>query len=165
MPVLSDIRAAWTAPGVFLGAKLAEGAREDRALAILMGACGLSFVAQWPGLSRAAHLDASVPLDARMGGALMGALFLLPLLAYGLAGLSHLVARVLGGGGTWFGARLALFWAFLAVQPLVLLMGLVVGFLGSGTAATVTGLAVFAAFMNLWLRMLVRAETGAAQWT
>jgi hypothetical protein len=165
MPVVSDIRAAWVRPDAFIARKLADGVREDRALAVLMGACGLSFVAQWPALSRAAHLDPSVPLDARMGGALMGVLFLLPLFAYGVAAISHLAARVLGGRGTWFGARLALFWALLASSPLMLLMGLTAGFMGQGVAATALGVVVFGAFVYLWLRMLFQAETGAAQWT
>ncbi|MFN3970637.1 MAG: YIP1 family protein [Gemmobacter sp.] len=165
MPVVADMRAAWARPDAFITRKLAEGVREDRALAVLMGACVLSFVAQWPALARAAHLDPSVPLDARMGGALMGVLFLLPLVAYGVAAVTHLAARLIGGRGSWFGARMALFWAFLASSPLVLLMGLVAGFLGQGVAATATGVAVFGAFLYLWLRMLYHAESGAAQWT
>lgn len=165
MPVVSDIRAAWVRPDAFIARKLSDGVREDRAVAVLMGACGLSFVAQWPALSRAAHLDPSIPLDARMGGALMGVLFLLPLLAYGVAAISHMVARVMGGKGTWYGARLALFWALLASSPLMLLMGLTAGFLGQGVAATALGVVVFMAFLYLWLRMLIHAETGAAQWT
>lgn len=165
MPVVSDIRAAWAAPDAFVARKLSDGIREDRALAVLMGACGLSFVAQWPALSRAAHLDPSIPLDARMGGALMGVLFLLPLFAYGVAALSHLAARVMGGQGTWYGARVALFWAMLAASPLMLLMGLVVGFMGQGVAANALGVVVFGGFLYLWLRMLYHAETGATRWT
>jgi hypothetical protein len=165
MPVVSDIRSAWVRPDSFIARKLGDGVREDRALAVLMGACALSFVAQWPSLSRAAHMDPSVSLDARMGGALMGVLFILPLIAYGLAAVSHLAARVMGGRGTWYGARLALFWAFLASTPLMLLMGLVMGFLGQGVAASALGLVVFLGFLYLWLRMLFEVETGAAQWT
>ena len=110
--------------------KLAGGAREDRALATLFGACLLIFVAQWPGLSRAAHLEPEIPLDARLGGALMAWLFIAPLAAYVIAAVSHAVARLLGGRGSWFGARLALFWALLAASPLWLLNGLVAGLIG-----------------------------------
>ncbi len=77
-----------------------------------------------------------------MGGALMATLFLLPPLAYALAAISHLVARALGGRGTGYGARMALFWSLLAVSPLMLLQGLVRGFLGEGPALTATGLVV-----------------------
>lgn len=165
MPIVPHIRRAWAAPGAFIADRLAEGLREDRALAVLMGACALSFVAQWPGLARAAHLDPTVPLDARLAGALFGTIFLLPPLAYGLAGLSHLVARAAGGQGTWYGARLALFWALLAVSPLMLLVGLLAGFLGPVPGTSIIGLIVFAGFLYLWGGMLWRAERGAGAWT
>lgn len=165
MSVLTDIGAAWVGPRAFIAGKLAEGQREDRAIAVLMGACALSFVAQWPRLARAAHLDPSVGLDARLGGALMGSVFILPLLAYGLAAVTHLVARAAGARGSHFGARLALFWAFLAVTPAMLLTGLLGGLVGSGAAATAAGVAVFGAFLYLWGAMLYQAEWGAATWT
>ncbi len=77
-----------------------------------------------------------------MGGALMATLFLLPPLAYLLAAISHLVARAFGGKGTGYGARVALFWSLLAVSPLMLLQGLVRGFIGEGPALMATGVVV-----------------------
>lgn len=165
MPLLADIRDACAGPRAFIARKLADGPREDRALAVLMGASGLSFVAQWPGLAREAHLDPSVGLDARLAGALMGTVFVLPLIAYGVAALTHLAARVLGGRGSHFGARLALFWSFLAVSPLMLVLGLVEGFTGPGPAILVPGVAVFGSFLYLWGMMLYQAEWGAPRWT
>lgn len=159
MSVTSRILRTWRSPRGVMREHLAMGAREDRALAVLLAACLLMFVAQWPALSRAAHLDPSVPLDARLGGALMGTLFLVPLLAYGLAALSHLAARLMGGRGSWYGARMALFWSMLAVSPPMLFQGLVLGFVGTGPAATVVGLAVMAAFLFLWVSALAEAES------
>ncbi len=158
MPIASDIVESYRSPRRVLRRRLGAGADEGRALALLFGACLLIFVSQWPGLARAAHLDPSVPLDARMGGALLATLFLLPPLAYGLAALSHLVARAIGGGGTGFGARMALFWSLLAVSPLMLLQGLVRGFLGEGPALTATGIVVALAFLCLWINALIEAE-------
>jgi hypothetical protein len=158
MAVTTDILQTWRSPARVIRAKLDGGAREDRALATLFGACFLLFVAQWPALSRASFLDPSVPLDARIGGALMGAIFLLPLLAYAVAGVARLVARALGGKGTGLGARMALFWAMLAVSPVVLFHGLLRGFVGEGVQATVVGLLVLAAFLYLWLAMMIEAE-------
>lgn len=160
MTVTGDILATWRRPREIFRAKLAQGVREDRALAMLMGACALLFVAQWPALSRAAHLDPTIPLDARMGGALMGTIFILPVVLYGLAALSHLVARLMGGKGSHYGARLALFWALLATAPLMLLHGLMAGFLGQGMQLTVVGVGIFLAFLWLWLTLLVEAERG-----
>lgn len=160
MPVSTDIVRTYRAPRRVLREKLANGEREDRALATLMGACFLMFVAQWPSLSRQAYLDPSVPLDARMGGALMGWLFIAPMAAYVIAAASHLLAKVVGGRGTWFGARLALFWALLAASPLWLLNGLVAGFIGPGLELNLVGLIAVGAFLVIWGAGLWEAERG-----
>lgn len=158
MAVTGDILATWRRPRRVMRRLLAGGAREDRALAILMGACAVIFVAQWPRLARDAHLDPSVPLDARLAGALLATVFILPLLAYGLAALSHVLARALGGRGTFAGARVALFWSLLATAPLMLFQGLVAGFLGPGPGLTLLGLVVLAAFLAIWGASLRVAE-------
>lgn len=161
MSVSADIVRSYVKPGQVMRRHLALGQREDRALAMLMAALGLMFLAQWPGLMRAAKTDPSVPLDARIGGALMALVFLAPLLAYGIAGLSRLVARLFGGRGTWFGARLALFWALLAASPLMLLQALVGGLLGPGRADTAVAWAVLAVFLWVWIGGFRVSERGA----
>lgn len=138
---------------------LAAGPREDRALAILMGACLLVFIAQWPAISRRAHLE-ELELNALLAGALFGWLFIAPLGLYLLAALSHLVAKLFGGKGGWYGARLALFWSLLASTPLILLNGLVAGFIGKGAALSIIGLAWFGVFLWFWLSSLKVAEQG-----
>lgn len=158
MAVSTDILESYRRPREVFRRKLAGGAHEGRALATLIGACLLIFVSQWPGLAREAHINPTIPLDARMSGALMGTLFLLPLMAYGLAAASHLAARAFGGTGSFFGARLALFWALLAVSPLMLLQGLVRGFIGPGPALTLVGLAVLVAFLMVWVTSLIESE-------
>lgn len=158
MAITGDIVESYRHPRAVLRRKLASGAEDGRALAVLMAACALIFVAQWPALARAAATDPAIPLDARLGGALMATLFLLPLIAYGIAAISHLVARALGGRGSHFGARLALFWALLAVSPLMLINGIARGFLEPGAAQSVLGIAVLAAFLLLWINALIEAE-------
>lgn len=158
MSVTQDILRAWRQPKAVIRSKLDAGTREDRALATLMGASVVIFISQWPSLSREAFLDPSIPLEARMTGALMGTVFMLPLLAYAIGGLSHLVARIFGGKGSGYSARLALFWALLAVSPAMLLQGLVAGFIGPGTQLLVVGLLVAAIFFYIWINMLIEAE-------
>ncbi len=157
MPVTADIGATYRGPGRVMERLLQAGQREDRALIYLMGFCGLAFVAQLPGLSRQAHLD-GVELNALMGGALLGTVFILPLVFYLLAALSHLVARAVGGQGTWYGARLALFWALLASTPLILLHGLVAGLVGDGPAQMAAGALWAVVFLWFWLSCLRRSE-------
>jgi hypothetical protein len=80
--------------------------------------------------------------------------------AYVIAAASRLLARLLGGRGTWFGARLALFWALLAASPLWLLNGLVAGFIGPGIALNLVGLMAVGAFLLFWGAGLWEAERG-----
>jgi hypothetical protein len=152
MPVTTDIVRSYSAPGGVMRRHLAAGLREDRAMAFLMGACAIIFIAQWPRLQREATLNPDAPpLDAQLGGALLGWIFIAPLLAYGLAALSHMIVRLLGGSrGSWYSARLALFWTMMATSPLFLLQGLVAGFIGPGPAMTVSGLALLLAFFVIW---------------
>ena len=157
MPVTSDIVATYRGPGRVMRRLLAMGQREDRALAFVMVFCAVAFIAQMPGLARKAHME-GLDLNATMGGALLGSVILLPLLFYGLAWVSHLIARLFGGGGTGYGARLALFWALLASTPLVLLNGLVAGFIGQGAALNFVGIVWLVVFMMFWLSGLVQAE-------
>jgi len=160
MTVSADILESYRRPRAVLRRKLAAGNAEARALATLMGACLLIFVAQWPALARSAHLDPSIPLDARLGGALMAVVFLVPLFAYGVAAISHLVARAFGGQGSHTGARIALFWSLLAISPLMLLHGLAQGLVGAGPALTILGAIVGLGFLFLWINALIEAERG-----
>ncbi|MCY1125501.1 YIP1 family protein [Frigidibacter sp. RF13] len=157
MTVTAEILATWRDPAGPVGRLVATGPREDRSLAILMAAAVLMFVARAPSVARAAHLDPSAPLDARLGITLFAMLFLLPLLAYGLALALHLCLRALGRQGAASGARIALFWSFLALSPALLLQGLAEGMLGQTGAVRALGLLVFAAFLWFLLRGLAAA--------
>jgi hypothetical protein len=159
MAVSDDILASYRRPGRVVARHLGQPPREDRALALLLAALGLIFVAQWPGLSRAAFLAPEVPLSQRMVAAFLGLLAVVPVF-YLLAAVSHVVARAFGGRGTHFAARIALFWALLAVSPLMLLHGLVGGFLGQGVPLAIVGVAVFGVFLWFWGAGLRAAEFG-----
>lgn len=164
MPVTTDIVRTWRGPRAVMRDLLAHGQREDRALAYLMVACLLMFVAQWPRLTRISEGAETVPgqaapeLPQLVAYAFFGTVIVLPLVFYGIAGISHLVARLGGGRGSWYTARLALFWALLAAAPLALLHGLVRGMIGAGAQASVTGLLWALVFLGFWLSCLVEAE-------
>ncbi len=160
MAVTQDIVATYRGPGAVMRRLLAAGEREDRALAILMAGCALVFIAQMPRLSRVAHLTGQ-ELNMLLGGALLGWLIIAPLLLYGLAALSHLLARIAGGRGSWFGARMALFWALLASAPVLLLHGLVAGFVGPGPALQGVGILWLVVFGWFWFSGLRQAERPA----
>ncbi len=160
MAATGDILRAWRSPRQAMRRQLAQGRREDRALVFLVTACVLIFVAQWPRLIRSAEADPSVPLDARVGGALLAWVFLVPLALYGVAALSHLLARLMGGKGDWYGARLALFWSLLVATPLWLLNGLLAGLTGAETLQVLIGALALFGFIAVWLLSLYEAEKG-----
>ncbi|MCP3969363.1 MAG: YIP1 family protein [Rhodobacteraceae bacterium] len=163
MSVARDIVATYRSPRAVMRRLLGMGPREDRALMYLIVACLLIFVAQWPQLRREALFDDTVPFDARIGAALFGWIFIVPLFAYGLAFACRRIAGFLGGHGTGFSARLALFWSLLAASPLWLLNGLVAGFIGPSAQLSVTGFVAFLAFALFWGLTMVEAETGGEQ--
>lgn len=157
MAVTTDIAAMYRRPRPVIARLLEMGPREDRALVFLMLFCVLAFVAQLPRLSREAFLG-DQELNMLMSGALLGWIFIAPLVFYAVAALSHLVARIFGGKGGWHGARVVLFWALLASAPVMLLHGLVAGFIGPGAAQTLVGILWLAVLGWFWFTGLALAE-------
>lgn len=148
MSLVADILRSYRAPRRVVEDRL-PFATEGSALGTLMVACALIFVSQWPGLARAAHFDPTVPLDARLGGALFGLMFVLPLLAYGLAGGIWVLVRMASGPISGLSVRFALFWALFAASPLWLLYGLASGFDGKSVATEALGLVALLAFLAI----------------
>lgn len=148
MSVSGDILRSWRRPGAVVRALLAQGQREDRALVYLMVACGLIFLGQWPRLIRIAEEGGEVPLQALLGGALLGWMFIAPLLAYGIAALLRLGMVALRRPIGWYAARLALFWSLLATSPLWMAHGVVAGYAGSGPMTAAVGLVVLVALFR-----------------
>ena len=161
MAVTSDIAATYRGPGRVVGRLLEMGQREDRVLAFLMAGCVLVFVAQMPRLAREAH-ETGQELNMLMGASLLAWVIFAPILFYVIAALSHLLARLVGGRGDWYGARLALFWALLAAAPVLLLHGLVAGLIGPGAALDTVGGLALGVFLWFWLAGLRQAERAPA---
>ena len=165
MSVTNDMLRTWRKPREIMRNLLAQGQREDRALAYVMIACIVIFIAQWPRLSRmAAGFDlapnAEVPeLSQLMAYELLGWLMVCPLMFYAIGAVSHVVARLVGGQGTWYSARLALFWSLLATTPAALLYGMMAGFLGPTAAGShLVGAFWLGALAVIWLQTLREAE-------
>ncbi|MBV0891792.1 hypothetical protein KTN05_08005 [Paracoccus sp. Z118] len=147
--LIPRLAGGWRAPARTV--RSLRGMSDPALLALLFGTLAMYFVAQWPAHARAAQFDPSIPLTARLGGALLGSLFIMPLLAYGLAGLSWLVARAFGWRGTGADARLALIWAMAMVTPLMLLAGLTQGLVGPGPALGLVQALAGLAFVVMWV--------------
>ncbi|TRW95435.1 hypothetical protein FNJ84_15695 [Paracoccus sp. M683] len=123
----------------------------DRALiAVLMAAMLIFLIAQAPAHARAAALDPSIPLEARIGGAVMAVMFLMPVIAYGVAALVSALSRLTRWRLDARHSRLALFWALLAVAPAMLLAGLVGGLIGPGPALMLAQAVAGIGFLVIW---------------
>lgn len=160
MAVTTDIVQTWRGPRVVYARLMAMGPREDRAIAILMAACFLIFVAQWPRLVRTSQgidlpIGTEVPaLDRLMSYEFMAWLMVWPLGLYAIAGLVVLVMRGFGSRVTGYGGRIALFWALLASSPVVLFYGLLRGLNGESAATLIAGLLWGGSLILFWVQGL-----------
>jgi hypothetical protein len=159
MTVSTDLVATWRRPRDILRRHLARGQSEPFAFTLLLVFLLLAFVGQWPVAAREAYFADEPSALPRILPRAMAVLATIPVW-YALAALSRLVARAFGGQGTWYGARIALFWALACIGPLMLLQGLVSGMIGPGSALTAVTLLVGAAFFWLWFTLLHEAERG-----
>ena len=157
MAVTRDIVEAHLRPRRVMARLLSMGQREDRALAMLMGGCVILFMAQWPYRARQAHITGETLTDYIQHDA-VGLIFLLPLLAYGVAALLRLISRVFGAKADYYSARLALFWALLASSPSLVLAGMVKGFIGLGAANTIIGALWLIIFLWVLGNSIIEAE-------
>lgn len=157
MAVTTDILQSWRSPRKVLRRHLQRGVSEPFAFSLLAAFLMLAFVSLWPFLSRQTALQPEVPMLQRLVAAGLAVLASISLW-YGVAAVSRLMCRVLGGQGTFYGARLSLFAALLAVTPGMLLQGLVAGIIGPGVQLTSVGWLVLLAFFWIWLSMLAEAE-------
>ncbi len=159
MTVTTDMVATWRAPRLALRRHLARGRSEPFLFTLLLVFLALTFVGQWPVAAREAHFanePSSLPRVLARGLAVLATI---PIW-YGLAALGRIVARAVGGQGSWYGARLALFWALATVSPLMLLQGMIAGMIGPGPAVWAVSTVVGVALLWLWLTMLHEAERG-----
>lgn len=159
MSASTELVASWRHPRAGLRRHLARGVSEPFAFTLLLIFLILAFVGQWPLAAREAYMAGEASALPRILPRALAVLATIPLW-YGLAALSRLVARVLGGKGSWYSARIALFWALASVSPLMLLQGLVAGMIGPGPALLAVSVLSGLAFLGLWLTMLHEAEKG-----
>lgn len=151
MSVSSDMIAMWHKPMAVLRRQFAAGQREDRAIALLMGANLLVFVGQLPRLQREAIMSGNDELFLQQATyTFAGWMMIAPLLMYGLAALTYLLMKLIRAQVSPYGSRLALFWAHLCAAPVLMLYGLSMGFVGPTAAVTVVGVLWVASFLIFW---------------
>jgi hypothetical protein len=157
MAVTTDIVRSWHSPRAVMQSHLARGKSEPWVFALLVAFMVVAFVAQWPGASREAYLHPEKPIAAQLFAIAMGMLAFVPIW-YLLAAIGHWLAKLMGGQGDHYRARLALFWALVTVSPLTLFLGLVKGMIGPGPGLTAVAALTAVVFLGFWTLNLIEAE-------
>lgn len=162
MSVTLDIVRTYRSPRKVMDKLLSMGQREDRALAFLMGAAIVMFIARWPVRAREAHETGGTLTDFIQND-VYAMLLLFPLVMYFIAAVVRILAILCRGHGSFYTARVATFWSLLAASPLALLNGLVGGFVGPSPALTGVGLVWVIAFGVFWSLTMIEAERSGEQ--
>jgi len=156
--LLNDIINAHKAPRVEMRRHIDNGIAEEQTLffAFLFG--GMNFVSLLPEMAKRAHI-LDTPLFGLAAQQLIASVFMMPLLMYGIAAISHFVIeRFFGGQGDHIGARRALFWAGCVTLPILLLSAVVTIFFPP--AKTILALATTGIFLWQWISNLRELEFG-----
>lgn len=160
MSVVRDILATYRAPRTVHKGHFEGERREDKALAWLVSACVLIFVAQWPRLAREAWLAPEIDLQARLAGALFAWVMVMPLFFYVASLVLSLVLKAFGHWASAYHVRTVLFWSLLASVPLWLLSGLIGGFAGAGGVFTlVSTVSLVALVVFVWAGLTAPVQT------
>jgi|TARA_B100001094_G_scaffold48667_1_gene44023 hypothetical protein len=149
MSVVTNICQTYYMPIKTYSKLFESGPSEKKNLAYLVFGCIISFVAEWPAQSRQAFINQQ-PVDELMGAILLSNLFLLPLIFYMVSMIIYLCAKILKSSILAAELRLIIFWAYLAATPMLLLVGLVEGFLGKNFQYFITAgfwLVIFLTFV------------------
>lgn len=160
MSTSREIVRAYRGFGASMRRQIESAPGEERLLVYVVTACLIFFVARVPKLLEvsAAQATEEVSSTAVFMTNLLGSFFFAPLMLYGLAALSHVFARSFAGKGTFFHARLALFWALLVVSPLALLSTILETAIPLVWLAQVLWLVKFLFFAFVWAVCLSEAE-------
>lgn len=160
MPVTRDILQTYRRPRQVVRRLYDMGTREDLAIIWLMVGCLLAAVAGMPGAQRDVVLNGG-DIQQRILYLLFSSILVLPLCFYLLSGIAFGITRLFRPAATGYGARVALFWGWLALTPLMLFYGLLVGLNGPDHSGTVlvqwVGIAV-----ALWFWISGLIETSKA---
>lgn len=157
MPLTADIVESWKAPRRVIRRHQARARSESFLLALLFVFLLLAVVSVAPWLSRQATIEAK-PLPPYILAACFGALVSIPVF-YLLAAVGHLTAKLMGGQGSFYEARLAMFWALVTTSPALLLYGLVRAMASDSPATPILGLGVFLIFLGFYSVMLREVES------
>lgn len=158
MPLADEVFRAYFEPRCSARRMLLRTDSEGKAFVLVFTGCILLFLAQLPDLvGQGASPGPQPSLTALATARVIGALLFAPLVFYAAAGISGLVARLLGRSIGWRHARVSLFWAVLAVSPAAMLLALVRNFLGGSILVSTFPWILMTLFLLFWACGLVES--------
>lgn len=163
MSVTRDIVGAYRGFGASMRRQLAGNVGEERILAYGVIASLIIFIARAPGLITASKAAAAATEDdvtwvAIFSTNLVVSFFFGLLMLYGIAGLSHVIAKIFGGKGSFYSARLAFFWVLLVISPATLVSTAIRTALPLPWVEILVTTALTALFLYGWIVSLIVAE-------
>ena len=158
MPLIQSITQSYRNPQLVFRQMWVAGVVESKSLALVMGASVAGFISALPELARRAHLE-SLDLQQLMGGALLGWIFMAPLMFYCLALVLYWILGLFLKTITAAQMRVIVFWSLVVAVPVLLLHGLVAGFIGPSVQKQIIGIVWIAVVMRTFISG-VRSTTG-----
>ena len=151
----TSILQAWKDIRASMRAQMALPKDESRLLFYLFLGCALGFVAGLPqALAQARLIEEEGAVTGVIMGRLFASIFVAPLALYGISALATLITRLMGGNGSFFTGRLALFWAILVSLPVLLLSGALGATPLSPNVIGWISFAAYAVFLWIWSECL-----------
>lgn len=154
MSLVLNIVRTYRRPRAVVKGLISQELREPQVFFFNALFCVLVLFVQLPVLSLRADTS-SMSYEELRSGTIMGVLFVLPLLLYGLALVLGGVLRVLRNPAPGLWVRLALFWSLLAVTPLMMVHSALSATLGQTEAVIGFGFVVAGAFLYILISALV----------
>lgn len=163
MTVTREIVRAYRGFGASMQRQIDSGVTEGRILAYGVFASLITFVARAPSLIKVSQVAAATASEnvswvAIFSTNLITSFFFGLLLLYGLAAISHIIAKAFGGKGSFFLARLALFWSLLVISPLALISTVIKTAFPFAALETTLSIALTVMFVFAWITSLIIAE-------
>lgn len=152
MSISREIIVAYKGFGASMRRQITANPGEERLLIYLVMAILIFFIARVPSLLEASALAATEEVSsiAIFMVNLVSSFFFAPLLLYGIATLSHLLAKLFGGKGNGYRSRLALFWSLLVVSPLALVSAMLQSALPFEWLQLALSIVIFLVFVVAW---------------
>jgi len=145
--LIAEIIRAWGDLRASMRRQLDRQPGEALLLVYVMLAGVLGVVISVPdAIEQSRNLAEEDALTAVLAGRLFGAIFMAPLVFYGVAALLCFAARRLRVGITYYQMRVAVFWSLLVVTPVLMLVQILkrpAELIGAGAPLQLAGFAVF----------------------